>query len=147
MQTDKFIRRAQRFVGDSDTVDQIAVIQKRPLSSILAGVGSFLAVAVLLNLIGVSNILVVGVLGGGALGAAMASLTKNYYLVGLESEVRMVQLTTWSGRPETEVKSLPRPLDVTISKGLLMKSVVIDGEKFILSKLFADELDALASPE
>jgi hypothetical protein len=128
-------------------VDQIAVIQKRPPSSILAGVGSFLAVAVLLNLIGVSNILVVGVLGGGALGAAMASLTKNYYLVGLESEVRMVQLTTWSGRPETEVKSLPRPLDVTISKGLLMKSVVIDGEKFILSKLFADELDALASPE
>jgi hypothetical protein len=146
MKNEKFIRRAQRFVGDSGTVDQIAVIQKRPLSSILAGVGAFFALVVLLNLLGVTNILVVGVLGGGALGATMASLTKNYYLVGVESEVLMVQLTTWTGQPETLVKNLPRPLEVTISKGLLVKSVTIDGEKFFLSKLFEDELNSLAVP-
>jgi hypothetical protein len=145
MQSDKFIRRAQRFVGDAGTVDQTVVIQKRPVSAMVAAVGAFMAVAVILGFLGVTNFFVVGILGGGALGGVMAWLTQNYYLVGVDDEVQMIQLTRWSGRPEKLVKTLPRPLDVTLSKGLLVKSLMIDGEKFMLSKLFEDELSSLSA--
>lgn len=146
MKTDKFIRRAQRFLGDAGTVDQTVVIQKRPLSTFVAGVGAFFAVAVILGLLGVSNFFIVGVLGGAALGGVMGALTKNYYLAGVGSEIQMIELSTWAGRPETLVKTLPRPLDITVSKGLLVKSVTIDDEKFVFSKLFEAELDSLSAP-
>ncbi len=145
MKTDKFIRRAQHFIGDSGTVDQAVVIQKRPPSAIAGGVGAFLAVAVILGFLGITNFFVVGLLGGGALGGVLAWLTKNYYLVGVEDEVQMIELATWSGRPETLVKTLPRPLDATLSKGLLVKSVMIDGEKYVLSKMFEAELGSLST--
>ncbi|NNE94568.1 MAG: hypothetical protein HKN24_00890 [Acidimicrobiales bacterium] len=143
MKSEKFIRRAQTFVGDAGTVDQVVVIQKRPLSAIIAGLGAFIGIAVILNLLGVSNMLVVGALGGAALGGVMASLTENYYLAGVGDEVQMLQLASWTGRPERLVKTLPRPIDVTPSRGLLVKSMVIDDEKFIFSKLFEDELASL----
>ncbi|MBT8240498.1 MAG: hypothetical protein KJN63_04665 [Acidimicrobiia bacterium] len=145
MQTDKFIRRAQRFVGDAGTVDQTVVIQKRPASAIAGGVGAFMVVAVILGFLGVTNFFIVGILGGGALGGAMAWLTQNYYLVGIGNEVQLIQLTKWSGRPEKLVKTLPRPLAVTLSKGLLVKSLTIDGERFMLSKVFEGELNSLSA--
>ncbi|MFW2382180.1 MAG: hypothetical protein ACN4GZ_10505 [Acidimicrobiales bacterium] len=145
MQTDKFVRRAQRFIGDAGTVDQTVVIQKRPLSTFVAGIGAFLAVAVILGLLGVSNFFIVGVLGGAALGGAMGALTKNYYLAGVGSEIQMIELSRWAGRPETLVKTFDRPLDITVSKGVLIKSVTIDGEQFVFSKLFEDELDLLSA--
>jgi len=144
--TDKFVQRAQKFVGSKGTVDRTVVVQQRPISAVLAGAAAFFAVAIFLSLISLNNILLVGVLGGAALGGVMASRTKNFYLAGVENKVQVIRLSKWGGQPETLVKTLRRPLEVTPSKGLVSKAIILDGEKYVVSKLFAAELEALTEP-
>ena len=145
MQIDKFVRRAQKFVGDSTPVDTVTVIQQRPPIAIAAGFVAFVVVALILNLLGLGNPILIGAVGGAALAVAMTSLTKTYYLAGVGNEAQLLRLATWTGQPEALEKTLPRPIDATIAKGLINKSVKIDGEKYILSRMFESEFGALTS--
>ncbi len=145
MQIEKFVRRAQKFVGDSTAVDTVTVVQQRPPVAIAAGFAAFVVVALILNLLGLGNPILIGGLGGAALAGAMTSLTKTYYLAGVGNEVQLLRLATWTGQPESLVKTMVRPIDATISKGLINKSVRIEGEKFILSRVFESEFGSLTA--
>ncbi len=146
MQTDKFIKRAQEFIGSDGSVDRTVVVQQRPITAVLAGAAAFFVVSILLAIIGVDNIIVAGGLGGLALALATASMTKNYYLAGVGDQIQMIRLKQWSGQPEALHKTLARPLAVEPSKGLLTKGILLDGEKYVVSKLFEEELHALRQP-
>ena len=145
MQIEKFVRRAQKFVGDDEPVDTVTVVQQRPPVAIAAGFAAFVAVALILNVLGLGNPILIGALGGAALAGAMTSLTRTYYLAGVGNEAQLLRLATWTGQPESLEKTLARPIDATISKGLINKSVMIDGEKYILSRMFESEFGALTA--
>ena len=129
-------------IGGEHT-DEAVLIQQRPPWVWLPAVAAFIVAAVIGRSIGLPPVIGAGI-GGGALGAVYAVLTKYFVLASAGSSVYLCRSKAMKASATEVLKTFDRPLEITTLNSVINDKIRIDGEEYISSRAFRDRLAAMS---
>ena len=126
------------------TFSEAVVLQQRTMSAWVAFIAAFLvAFAVLIGFD--IPMALVGAGAGGAGGIAFALFT-SYFVVGRADDlVVLARSSRWFARAKEVVQQKRAPVKADVGSGTVTVEVTLFGERYLLSKAFAERFRAIVS--
>lgn len=141
-QRQKMIAALNEMRGRNDCSEAV-ILTRRPLWTWLAFVAVFVVVIVALGSTDLPPV-VAGGIGGGLAGGLIAVLSENHIVGYCDGSVVMARSGTFSVSAQEPVAEYQRPLPATLSSGMLLGKVTLDGVNYQIAKPLIERFESIA---
>ena len=138
------ISSVQELTGADEPVDEVVLLQQRPIWSLPAGIVAGAAAYFVLLSVDLGAI-VRGAIAGGVLGLVFAATSTRWLLAGTPTRTLLLRSKFWYAAAESIEAEYPRGVVMTAGSSFINATYTLDGRTFVVSRASTSRLATIAT--